>query len=192
MAVANEKYHFVFLGEPRTASRAVRDALLTLADSYEAGFHHLGMKELLSRGDLRWRQRSKYATFSTVRNPADILATMWILLSKPSGETFEQYIRREGDSRPVNFFFRHALGADYILRYETLQEELDSILHRLICPTVKLKVVGRTEGKEPWFRYYSENDLHYILSHYPEITQYGYTDAIKRQIIAKRLDKASI
>lgn len=186
MAVANDKYKFVFLAEPRTASRSVRDALLTLDGSYEAGTHHLEMRMLLRGTYLRHRQRSYYTTFCFVRNPADILITRYLQSPVKEGDSLKDFLCRLGDKRPIDLFFKHAPGVDYVLRYEDLQDELDSVLHRLQCHTVKLGVVGKTEGKKPWFRYYSANELHYILAHFSEIAQYGYAIEINRQITAKR------
>lgn len=187
MAVANGRWNFIFLAEPHTASRAVRDALLKLDGSYKVGSHHIGMGAILNYRMLQHRKRSRYTTFCTVRNPADILATLWVL--KPEREreleTFAQYIRRWGVKKPDPFFFRHAKTADRVIRYENLQEELNFLLHEIGAPTVKLDTVGPTADKAPWFRYYTPPDLRYMITHFPEISQWGYVDVIRQQIDAK-------
>jgi hypothetical protein len=187
MAVANEKWKFVFLAEPHTASRAVRDALLKLDGSYKAGSHHISMEALLNYKSLRRRSRKHYTTFCVVRNPADIMVTIWLQSStrRDEGETLGEYIRRWGVQKPSSFFFCHAATADEVLHYEDLQEELNGFLRLIHASSVKLETVGSTEGKEPWFRYYTADDLEYMLSNYPEIDQWGYTEVIQRQMQVK-------
>lgn len=187
MAVANEKWKFVFLAEPHTASRATRDALLKLDGSYKAGSHHIPMEALLNYKSLRRRSRKSYKTFCVVRNPADIMVTIWLQSStrRDEGETLGEYIRRYGVNKPHGFFFRHAAMADEVLHYENLQEELNGFLRSIHASSVKLERIGPTEGKEPWFRYYTAADLEYMLSSYPEIAQWGYTEAIQQQILVK-------
>lgn len=184
MAVANDRLNFIFLAEPRTASRATRDALLKLEGSYEVGTHHHLIEDLLD--SYLKCSRDAYTVFSTIRNPADEMVTLWLQSgTRPRshcGETFAEYIRRWGVGKPESFFFRHAESADQVIRYENLQKELDSLLRSFGVSPVKLEVVGPTEGKEPWFSYYTPRDLRYLLSSYPEIARWGYYDAIYRQI----------
>ena len=187
MAVANERWKFIFLAEPHTASRAVRDALLKIEGTYKAGSHHIPIAALLNYRCLRHRKKSYYTTFCVVRNPADIMVTIWLQSStrRDEGETLGEYIRRWGISKPTSFFFCHAATADEVLHYEDLKEELNGFLRSIHAPSVVLETVGPTEGKEPWFRYYTADDLEYMLSSYPEIAQWGYTETIQRQILAK-------
>ncbi len=182
MAVVNDKRRFIFLAEPHTASRAVRDALLKVEGSYKAGSHHLPIGEILKR--TRHRKRSYYTTFSVVRNPADIMVSLWLQSSmyKNHTELLADYIRRWGKRKPTPFFFRHANDSDCIIHYENLQDELNSLLQKLQAQSIQLEVVGGTEGKAPWFRYYSASDLCFMLSNYPEVAQWGYTEAIRTQI----------
>jgi hypothetical protein len=194
MAVANDKWNFIFLAEPHTASRATRDALLKLEGSYNAGSHHTDIKTLLHQRHLHRRKRSRYTTFCTVRNPADILTTLWLQLQPPYNlitcesekRTFPDFIRYWGAERPETFFFRHATSADQTIRYENLQEDLNFLLRGLHAPSVRLgEVIGATRDKAPWFRYYTVADLRYILLGYPEIAHWGYSDEIYKQIDAK-------
>ena len=189
MAVANDRWNFIFLAEPHTASRATRDALLTLEGSYNAGAHHTDIHTLLREKHLRRRKRSRYTTFCTVRNPADILTTLWLQLQPTcvsEVRTFPDFIRHWGVKRPETFFFRHAERADQIIRFENLQEDLNIILRGLQVPSVRLgEVIGATRNKAPWFRYYTIADLRYMLEDYPEIARWGYSDEIHKQIDAK-------
>ena len=186
MAVANGKWNFICLAEPRTGSRAVRDALLKLDGSYKVGSHHIGMDAIMNYRMLQHRKRSRYTTFCTVRNPADIMTTLWVQLPERERklETFAEYIRRWGVKKPDPFFFKHAKTADRVIRYENLQEELNSLLHSTGAPAVKLDVVGPTADKVPWFRYYTPPDLRYMITNFPEIGRWGYTDVIYQQIEA--------
>lgn len=187
MAVANEKWQFVFLAEPHTASRAVRDALLTIPGTYKAGSHHISMEVMLNYKNLRHRKRSYYTTFCVVRNPADIMVTVWLQSYEytKQSQTLGEFIRRFGINKPTAYFFKHAPTADHVLCYEDLQEELNCLLRSLHAPSVTLDTVGQTKDKDPWFRYYTAADLEYMLSNYPEIAQWGYTEVIQRQILAK-------
>lgn len=189
MAIANDKWNFIFLAEPHTASRATRDALLKLEGSYNAGSHHSDIKTLLHQKHLHRRKRSRYTTFCTVRNPADILTTLWLQL-QPTCESedraFPDFIRYWGAKRPGTFFFRHAESADRTIRYENLEGDLNFLLRGLHAPSVKLgEVIGATRNKAPWFRYYTIADLWYMLENYPEIAHWGYSDVIHKQIDAK-------
>jgi hypothetical protein len=185
MAVANEKWQFVFLAEPHTASRAVRDALLTIPGTYKAGSHHSPMDALLSHRGVR-HKRSYYTTFCVVRNPADIMVTIWLQSWEyRQGMTLTEFLHQFGHDSPTHFFFRHAARTDEALCYEDLQEGLNCLLRSLHAPSIQLETVGPTEGKEPWFRYYTIEDLEYMLSNFPEVTQWGYTEAVQRQISAK-------
>jgi len=124
-----------------------------------------------------------------VRNPADILTTLWVQLQptcESEDRTFPEYIRHWGYKRPETFFFRHVESADQVVRYENLEEDLNFLLRGLHAPSVRLReVVEPTLNKAPWFRYYTMADLWYILSNYPEIARLGYADAIYQQIDAK-------
>jgi hypothetical protein len=183
MAVANGKWNFIFLAEPHTASRSVRDALLKLQGSYKAGSHHVPIQALLNYRLLRHCQRSRYTTFCVVRNPADIMVTLWLQSSTyEQGETLAKYIRRWGTKKPDPFFFMHANQADEVIRYENLHEELNQLLQRLQAPSVKLEVVGRTQDKVHWYMYYTPADLKYMLDHFPEIAQWGYASIIQERI----------
>jgi hypothetical protein len=187
MAVANEKWQFVFLAEPHTASRAVRDALLKLPSSYKAGSHHISMRAMLNYKNLRHRKHNYYTTFCVVRNPADIMVTIWLQSYEytKQGQTLGEFIRRFGVNKPTTYFFKHAPTANHVLCYEDLQEELNCLLRSLYAPSVTLDTVGPTKDKEPWFRYYTIEDLEYMLSNFPEVPQWGYVEAIQRQISAK-------
>lgn len=191
MAVANDKWNFVFLAEPHTASRAVRDALLKLEGSYKAGSHHIPIEALLNYNYLRRRKRHKYTTIATVRNPADIFVTLWMQSTgyRREIETLQEYIRRWGLGNTEGFFFRHVNDADQVIRYENLESDLNCILISLQAPPVQLEVVGKTEDKEPWHTYYTKLDLEYLLWRYPEIARWGYAETLENRI--ELLDKQS-
>jgi hypothetical protein len=94
------------------------------------------------------------------------------------------------DSKKTTSFFRHASTADHVVRYENLQEGLNCLLRQFHSPSVQLDVIGQTPDKVPWFRYYTVNDLWFILGGYPDIARWGYTEEIHRQIDAKNRKKA--
>jgi hypothetical protein len=100
--------------------------------------------------------------------------------------SFPDYIRHWGAEKWDPFLFRHAASVDQVIRYENLQEDLNFLLRGLHAPYVRLgEVIGPTRDKAPWFRYYTVADLRYILSGYPEIAHWGYSDEIYKQIDVK-------
>ena len=172
MAVINDRFHYLFLAEPRTASRAMRDALLTHPGSREIGSHHASLRTLKSR--YRLRRADRYYTFSVVRNPADILVTEWFEFG--AGRSLFEYIRDRlyycSDSD--NPFFKHASTVKHFLHYEELQVGLDTLFGGLGIPFVVLPVVGKTLDKEYWRTYYSPETLHYLQSNCSEVSKFGY------------------
>jgi hypothetical protein len=114
------------------------------------------------------------------------MITIWLQSWEyKQGQELTEFLHQFGHDSPTHFFFKHAAWADEVLRYEDLEEGLNCFLRSIHAPSVQLKTVGPTEGKAPWFRYYTTTDLEYMLSNFPEVTQWGYADVIKRQISAK-------
>lgn len=185
MAVVNRKFNYLFLAEPHTASRSLREALLQHPQSEEVGSHHATLKELEQRGVRRLR---RCYMFSVVRNPADVLVTKW-LHSKPE-ITLGQYIGSLAIQTPdlKNLLFRHTQDSRHLLHYENLQTELDTLLGGLGIPFVELPTIGQTPDKRPWPEYYGYNELDTVIRHFPEATAFGYADELRgiRQIL---LDK---
>jgi hypothetical protein len=187
MAVINRRFRYLFLAEPRTASRAMRNALLTHTCSQEVGAHHDTLDDLRRKGV---RGLSKCYTFSVVRNPADVLASMWVILGRKRLPFNDYLCKLYAECRnPDNLLFQHNRYTKTQLRYENLQTGLDTLLGGLGIPFVELPTVGVTHGKDPWLTYYGVQELDTILARCPELETAGYAEEIRviRQILLDNL-----
>ncbi|KPK50095.1 MAG: hypothetical protein AMS22_12660 [Thiotrichales bacterium SG8_50] len=185
MAVINRRYRYLFLAEPHTASRALRNALLQHTDSHEVGSHHSTLKDLKRRGV---HGLSKCYPFSVVRNPADILVTKW-LLSLP-GLDLAGYLKQllQNCRDPYNLLFLHNHYTRTHLHYEALQHDLDTFFGSMGIPFIELPTVGATPGKRPWREYYGLDELNLLLAYCKELPVGGYDQIIYR-MRRKLLDK---
>jgi hypothetical protein len=114
--------------------------------------------------------------FSVVRNPLDVFVTKWLTWGEKSGQSLFEYIR---DSLrycpdPNNLLFQHASRVSTVLKYESLQTDLDILLGGLGVPFVTLPVVGVTENKQPWSEYYDLFTRNYVIANCAEFTKFGY------------------
>lgn len=187
MAVINDQFKYVFLAEQHTGSRAMTKALMEQPGSRIAGRHHITLKQLLDRRYLQPRQLDYYTIFCVVRNPADIMVTRWIVSADQQSTPFPRYIRRviEAWPNPNMVFFKHAHTANFVVKYERLNDDLKRLAEQTGMPVPTLPLVGKTPEKASWETYYTSDDLNFMLERYPEITKFGYIDIIKRNIRAK-------
>ena len=172
MAIVNTTHNYVFLAEKHCASRVLRDVLLQQPGSEYVAPHHASYDEVLDACPVA----SDFAYFSVIRNPADILVTMSLTGS------FQDYVRYISSPRE-RIFFQHVAAADYILRYENLEHDLNAFLAEDGAPPIKLphKEEYITSLKNPWPAYYAKRDIDFIIKAYPEVTKWGYADTIKRE-----------
>ena len=171
---------FIYLSTPHTASIATTRALATLEGavvsnineakdldfkhSFPKGTHHSTLEELKRRTPEYFTGREISVT--TVRNPFDLLVTWWLrqrrAIAEKSGHepTFGEYVETVDEGTTGGPYIRDGrifwLGADEVLRYESLQEDLDRLLRRLGLPTVELVPTNVTGEKGPWRSYYDE------------------------------------
>jgi len=180
MAVVNHRYRYIFLAERRCASRVLSDVLLSQPGSEYVSPHHAPYSEVVdSCPALQWfpeRSSQEYPAFSVVRNPADMLVSMH------KSNSFQEYTRHMSYSH-VCMFFRHVHAADVVLRYENLEHDLNAFLRGLGAPevTIPYKEEYVTGLKNPWPSYYEERDIDFILSVFPEIERWCYTDIIRQE-----------
>jgi hypothetical protein len=183
MAVINHKYRFVFLAEPYTGSRAVRDALCGLDGSVETnGDHHLGLRGCVDGGWLSHNEAEAYTVFSTIRDPHDILVSRWLYHNHQRSffDVFVAKARRSeqttysGDLKPT-LFWRTAEQVDWFIRYETLHAALNVLLAHLGAPVIKeLPVVGRSLDKPDWRDMWDMSLEAYARKFFPDIRRYDY------------------
>ncbi len=104
----------IFFEHPRTASTSLRHVLIQVG-----GQPHKRHKFI--------KPRHREKTVSTVRNPFDLLVSWWLIIGERQGfATFQDFIVRCRDPFMVRnerlFYF---LETDYILRFETLEEDVE-------------------------------------------------------------------
>jgi len=176
MAIVNKKFEFVFLCEPHTGSRAVRDALLTIPGSVETnGKHHLSLSGCVRDGFLSGREACNFRVFGTIRNPHDWLVTKWFVLTRT--HSFEDFVKHVAiDFQQDNtLFWMSYHDADLYIRYETLELGLNSVLaERGYTEGVELSTVGITIGKPHWSELWFPSLAEYACDHYGDIARYDY------------------
>ena len=177
MAVINDKYKFMYLCEPHTASRSTRDALMTLETSRETStYHHINVARALHNHYLTLEQAREYFFFTTIRNPHDLLVTKWFV-SNHQRHDFFKFIRGHVKTmKEDTLFWRFHREVNTFIRYERLEEGLNKILSRLGAPSVQLpyKKEYKTEGKGKWRDEWSARMARWAREHYPDIDRYGY------------------
>jgi hypothetical protein len=181
MAVINDKYRFMFLCEPHTASRSVRDALMTLETSRETStYHHCDVPRAIHNNYLTRQQALDYFYFSTIRNPHDWLVTQWYISCSRIGDGLLPWMRKhyKKNQRNGTLFWRFLDNVNVFMRYEKLQEGLNQVLAKRGAPPLeletKIKSDYKTPGKTTWEREWSESMYEWAALHYPDIDQYGY------------------
>lgn len=126
----------VYLANPRTASRATAKALLAVGFRME-GSHHSG-------GDVP----TGFRTFTTVRDLYDTLSSWGRKLGENPGALGDILSRVLLEQRPIIeewepwTLFPHARDADVLLRYETLEADLNRLLVGYGLGPVKLERIG--------------------------------------------------
>lgn len=144
MAVVSDRYKYIFLAEPHTASRSITNALIEQHGANEIAHHHITRAHLISREGINLR-RQKYTFFSVVRHPFDLLLTMYYVSKRHKPylewlhERLEHGLKYVHDSK--------VLPADYYLHYERLDLELNNLMEKLKAPHLELLRMGITKDK---------------------------------------------
>jgi Sulfotransferase family len=105
------------------------------------------------------------------------------------GEWVEQRLRRRGlrlrlrdplspYGRPRHLYQRYLDGADFVMRYESLQQDFDRVLDRLgVGTSFEIPRVNITETREPDYRRYYTPRARAIVERVfaPDLERFGYT-----------------
>ena len=179
MAVINDKYEFMFLCEPHTASRSVRDALMQLETSRETSqYHHINVARAIHNHYLTPEQASEYYLFATIRDPHDLLVTKWFIsVSRRDQTGFFKFISEHIKTLKDNtIFWRFYRDVNTFVRFEKLEQGVNQILRGLGAPTVTLdhKREYKTDGKGHWRDEWSERAYRWAADNYQDINRYGY------------------
>lgn len=167
MAIICSDHRLLFILTPHTASSAVAALLRErlggewlprqeIADGQGRIIvrrKHSTVPELLEHGVMSADQRAALVAFSAVRNPFDVLVSLYLkhavkdqeLLARPGAwvhrrkgklaameyareHTFEQWVASQLSRPPRRPLMEHQQGVDVVLRYERLQQDLDAFL----------------------------------------------------------------
>jgi hypothetical protein len=198
---------FIYLATPHTASIATTRALATLKGAvvsdineivdlkvdrrFPKGTHHS------TRAELRSRQPESFVgvelAVTTIRNPYDLLVTWWLrqkkILEEHTGRevTFRRFVETCDEGTLGGPYLRGGKifwqDADYALRYEKLQDELDSFLDRFRIKPVRLDWTNVTAQKLPWLSYYDEETRTIVRHRFgDEIRSLGYRFLAKSEV----------
>lgn len=178
MAVINDKYKFIFFCTPHTASRTVRDGLMTLEGSRETStYHHINLDRAIHNRFIRKHEVPSYFMFATIRDPHDWMTTDWLI--KTGGrESLRQYMvnRHHGMHKDGTIFWQFLKDVHVFIRYETIQASIDKVLRAVQAPAVDLdyKPGYKTQDKKHWREYWTERDFKAAQQFFPDIERYGY------------------
>lgn len=183
MAIVNRKYEFVFLAEPHTGSRAVREALQKLEGSVETnGDHHLDLQGCFAKGYLSEFEAETFLVFSAIRDPHDLLVSRWVYHDRqriPFRDYLETArISEQQDSAGLTMdtlFWRTCEQVDWFIRHETLHDGLNTILDQVGAPLIdSLPIVGRTQEKPDWRQLWDEDTEQWAQLFFSDICRYDY------------------
>lgn len=174
MSVVNFKYRYIFFHEPHVGGRSITKALMQheLSDNFN-GDHHLSASNMIHGGYVTPEQFHRFTKFRFVRDPLDYLITAWLVYNKKRTD-FWTWVNGPGLTHMLNgtLFWRYDQCADYDLRYESLQADLNKVLEDCGAPLAELSHVGKTKDKENFPSHlYS---LHRLRELYPDFDRFGY------------------
>lgn len=155
----------IFLEHPRMASTSLRKALVKVGG--EPRKRHTFLKA----------RRSKERTVSTVRNPFDLLVSWWIVIGQRQGfKSFADFITTCIDPFMVQqerlFYF---LETDYILRFESLESDVNIVLKTRGIRPIILAVENKTLDKKHYREYYDDVTRPLVMARFgAEIERFGY------------------
>ena len=179
----------LWLATPRTASTAIRDALLK-AGGEPMGGHHCGLEHsgggrrlIVGGSGEQFGEHEGEPVVTTIRNPYDLLVTWWLRHRHKAHEwrSFPDYIatynRKPSFARSGDRLLYHAPNADILVRYENLDVELPAALKKCgLEPITLTERKNDTPGKtDDWRSYYDAESIEAANRRFgAEIEQYGY------------------
>lgn len=173
--IINHQYRFCFFAIPRTASKAVSKVLIDELNSEAILKMHSGYNEFFEQASPDERQ---YFSFTTVRHPMDSVVSAYFKKKSNHNGRFSRGTFKDGrpigqqamneynfitknDASFQDYFLhfyhqpyhkpRHELTAskvDYLMRYEQLQDDFDTVMNQLNLPTLKIPVFNKTSGRD--------------------------------------------
>ena len=176
--IINHQYRFCFFAIPRTASKALSQALIDQLGSEEILRMHASYPEFMEQASAKER---RYFTFTTVRNPLDSIVSAYFKKKNDHNGRFSRGTFKEG--RPIGkramteyrfivdndadfaTYFAHfyqeeyriprhektASKVDHILKFERLAEDVQQLCTQQDWPPVSIPLKNKTEGKTASF-----------------------------------------
>ncbi len=170
----------IYLAHPRTASIATADALQKIG--FEMMHEHHGRLRCLPIAD-EPNLRTNWYAFTVVRNHFDT-AVSWVFRRthgrrEITKEVYEQMLTSPGNRwvELHTMWHLHSNDADFIIRYENLEEELNCILQSAHLPKVELKKKNVSVGRDGrhYSEFYNSQTRDYIENRFGnEIRRFGY------------------
>ena len=177
--IISDRYRYLFIEQPHTASTAIHRELVELYDGRPILHKHATWPEFLA---VATPEQKRYFVFAAIRNPLDEVVSNYFKYKSDHrgrysdpGRLGRKRHRREAfdfvadDSRgfPDYLARYHRLPFDndtlihhrrmgYVIRYERLQEDFAEVLRRIgVEPVRPLPVVNKTELKGDYLSYYT-------------------------------------
>ena len=171
----------IYLAHPKTASTSTMRVLLN------AGFvkpnRHDRHSTLYKDGTITPDNREKFYVFTTVRNHFDA-AVSWAFMKKRGGGWNLDLFKRALDpgSNPYikehSLWWMHSDDADRILKFESLQEDLDKLFTEYQIPVAKLPMenVTNARGSRAYREFYNDTTRAYVEERFKdELEKFEYT-----------------
>lgn len=157
MAFYNRERKFLYLFEPRTASRATLAAMKEAKLGTEIGTHHDDVERLTfwRRQHIKPKDLEGVRIICNVRNPFDMLVSVWRHHGKSRERAFQQFVEEAWDSCLMQPSNRNMFkGATQFCWFEDLENDLQWTFTN---PHIKMEynVGHKTPGKQPWHEYYT-------------------------------------
>lgn len=186
MLAAASRYHLsmavllrgkvLVLAHPRTASTVLRNAILEQG-AMLINPHHVG----IDHPEVVKHHRGE-PVLTVIRNPYDMLVSWWFVrtFNRPHRPTLTEFVKTFRDQKE-NFIrggkiLYHTPAADIVLRYESLDQDLNPALVGCGVEPVVLPHSNRTGGKDkPWQSYYDQAAIKAANDRFgEEISSHGY------------------
>ncbi len=200
MAVYCAQYKLLFIGNKRTGSTAVAQALIEqLGGQYRPPKRHrVDERTVISKRHSTVRQLVQYGLleapidglckFCAVRNPFDSLVSLWTKLRhRPNRWSGRRVLLEEieflpwlkgrlGRAAPQSMHDEFTEGVDVVMRFETLEEDLMAVLARAGAPAVALPRSNPTTQRAADYRAYYDDEARALVERVfgGDLDKYGY------------------
>ena len=180
MAVLNETLKTVFLDEPLVPMPKFRRYWASLPGARVLGHPGISYQELVNREILSIADRAELRFFTVICNPA-IVILRWKALSM---QWWDKDMNEALVAREMKPLFVQAPNCQYHAYRESLDTGLDTLFAMLNLPKTYV-----TDGVWPednrWWEQYTPQQLHWMLSHIPEVERYHF-DTELRSLMRER------